>query len=67
MAPASVPGVPARTDRVGRSALLVVLPFSRAARALVRSCVVPAASARCGGQPWRCLWRRFSQITMTRP
>jgi hypothetical protein len=18
-------------------------------------------------QPWRCLWRRFSQITMTRP
>jgi hypothetical protein len=19
------------------------------------------------GQPWRCLWRRFSQITMTRP
>ncbi|GAA4674481.1 hypothetical protein GCM10023226_09570 [Nocardioides nanhaiensis] len=21
---------------------------------------------RCG-QPWRCLWRGFSQITMTRP
>jgi hypothetical protein len=20
-----------------------------------------------GAQPWRCLWRRFSQITMTRP
>src|SRR5215207_9871422 len=22
---------------------------------------------RCAAQPWRCLWRRFSQITMTRP
>ncbi len=22
---------------------------------------------RSAGQPWRCLWRRFSQITMTRP
>ena len=26
-------------------------------------CVVLAGTA----QPWRCLWRRFSQITMTRP
>jgi hypothetical protein len=29
-----------------------------------------AGSARSGGcehQPWRCLWRRFSQITITRP
>jgi hypothetical protein len=25
---------------------------------------VAAADSR---QPWRCLWRRFSQITMTRP
>ena len=24
-------------------------------------------SAWCSAQPWRCLWRRFSQITMTRP
>ena len=23
--------------------------------------------ARCAAQPWRCLWRGFSQITMTRP
>jgi hypothetical protein len=21
----------------------------------------------CAAQPWRCLWRGFSQITMTRP
>src|SRR5690606_27276469 len=26
-----------------------------------------ALKKRCSGQPWRCLWRGFSQITMTRP
>src|SRR6201999_3036730 len=30
------------------------------------SLVRPAARAG-SAQPWRCLWRRFSQITMTRP
>lgn len=33
-------------------------------------CVLPKSSTVQGGasaQPWRCLWRRFSQITMTRP
>ena len=27
----------------------------------------PAAGGGAGAQPWRCLWRGLSQITMTRP
>ena len=34
---------------------------------VVFSCVGGAGPSYAGTQPWRCLWRGFSQITMTRP
>src|SRR3954469_7618005 len=54
-----VPGLRSRGWRPTRVRRGRVLRLS--CRLVVKPCEVGAA------QPWRCLWRRFSQITMTRP
>src|SRR5690606_19573454 len=52
--------VPHVGGRVLRTASVVLSSWSS------RDLCWAAGAARCD-QPWRCLWRRFSQITMTRP
>jgi len=59
--PGLVPGV--YRARVARQVRGVPLRYSVVC--VARLLLVVLAS--CGDQPWRCLWRRFSQITMTRP
>src|SRR2546423_1178097 len=54
-APASAPGVYA------------VLWVCLVRRTVVWCALLPCSASPASHQPWRCLWRRFSQITMTRP
>jgi hypothetical protein len=60
----------ATEESVTRGRVLRLFISGYSLRALLEEPRVVLASAEAGGgrdQPWRCLWRRFSQITMTRP